>query len=464
MRAEPTMFPLVLLLLQALEMQKWFDTNYHFLKPELWADTNFSLRSTKPFDEFAEARAAGVEQPRPLLLGPVSFLLLARAGAGSDPAFEPISLLERLLPVYEEVTRRLTSQGAKTLQFDEPCVVLDHDNPTQIANALRQTYSRLHSICANNSCQLMFCTYFETPSSDLVAEVLALPIDVLHVDVTRSLPDDVQTLFTEHIARSSLKALSVGVVNGRNIWKVDASKAMSVLQTAAQSIPRSGSDAFRLIVSTSCSLLHVPYSLELEDKLSSELKDWLAFATEKLRELSALTSLLAAHLSKQQPSSSDQNWLQANSDSHKRRGLSPLIHNAAVAERLSKISPAMLRRPYDVTARRKFQADIALPLFPVTTIGSFPQTTDVRKARAAFKKGTMSAADVCSINHCVLLHASGHLLLLYSMRSSSTTRWRRPSRSRRTSASTFSSTGNMSAMIWSSSLVSHMRFPADGCI
>ena len=249
----------------AMEMTKWFDTNYHYIVPEFESGQAFRLASTKAVDEFLEAKTLGI-QTRPVLLGPISFLL----GKSKSPSFNPLSLAPTLVPVYEEVLRQLNRSGAVWVQIDEPCLVLDL--PETIPPVLAETYKRLSS--AAGSTRILVATYFESLHSNLAA-ALRLPIAGLHLDLVRG-PSQLDAALAN--APSHL-TLSLGVIDGRNIWKSDLSRAIAVVDQAIQAI---GSE--RVLVAPSCSLLHVPVDLEPETGLG-EVKDWLAFARQKLDEL-----------------------------------------------------------------------------------------------------------------------------------------------------------------------------------
>ena len=352
----------------ALEMTKWFDTNYHYLVPELQEGQTFQLSSTKPFDEFNEALALGIRTV-PVLVGPVTFLLLAKT-RGED--FDRLSLRPKLVSVYVEVLRRLHAQGAEWVQLDEPALGLDL-TPEQ-RNAFAAAYAQLRE--AAPGLKLMLATYFGDLRDNL-ATACALPVDALHLDAVRA-PHELSRLLAE---LPTTMQLSLGVVDGRNIWRNDFECSLGLLRKAAAAI---GND--RLIVSPSCSLLHAPLSLKHETKLDAELKGWLAFAEEKLVEIGLLAQLVNQ--------SGDSAALLENRTviAHRRR--SPRIHDAVVKLRGEAVTPADMQRQSAFTARQAQQHKrLNLPPFPTTTIGSFPQTEDVRAARAKFKKGELSAAD-----------------------------------------------------------------------
>lgn len=351
----------------AMEMTKWFDTNYHYLVPEFTPDQRFSLLSTKPFDEFAEAKALGIK-PKVVLLGPVTFLLLGKQ-RGAD--FNRLDLLKWLLPVYEEVLTRLWAMGAEWVQFDEP--ILTTDVPETAARAFGQAYERIRA--AAPSIQLMLATYFGDLGSN-VAIAANLPVDALHIDLVRA-PNQLQAVFDS--VHPNVR-LSLGIVDGRNVWKNDFENSLHVIKTASRKI---GPD--RLMLAPSCSLLHTPVSLSGEAKLNSQLKNWLAFAQEKLTELVTLRDLALGK--------ADEVTLTDNRQAAMSRRQSSHIHNPAVKDRCRAISEAALHRQSGSEARRMKQAELLqLPGLPTTTIGSFPQTEDIRAARAKFKSQEWSAS------------------------------------------------------------------------
>lgn len=351
----------------AMEMTKWFDTNYHYLVPEFTPDQQFSLSSTKPFDEFVEAKALGIK-PKVALLGPVTFLLLGKA-RGAD--FNRLDLLKRLLPVYEEVVTRLWAMGAEWVQFDEP--ILGTDLPEAAARAFTQAYERVRA--AAPSIQLMLATYFGELGSNL-SVAANLPVDALHIDLVRA-PDQLQAVLAS--VRPDVR-LSLGIVDGRNVWKNDFENSLRVIKTASSKV---GSD--RVMLAPSCSLLHTPVSLARETNLNAELKNWLAFAQEKLVEIVTLRDLALAQ--------ADEVKLTDNRQAALGRRQSSRIHNPAVKDRSRAVSEAALHRQSAFEARRRKQAErLQLPGLPTTTIGSFPQTEDVRAARAKFKSQDWSAS------------------------------------------------------------------------
>lgn len=350
----------------ALEMTKWFDTNYHYLVPEFRADTQFRLASQRLFEEVAQALLAG-HQAKAVLLGPLSFLWL---GKEKEEGFDRFSLLERLLPVYAQILDRLKAQGVEWVQIDEP--ILGLDLPDHWRHAFEQTYWRL----TRSGVKVMLATYF-SPLSENLRLACQLPVAGLHVDAVRASEElvGVADWLPSH------KVLSLGVVDGRNIWRTDLDAATARLSRAA--------DKHRgeLWIAPSCSLLHVPFSLQAETGLDAELKSWLAFAVEKLSELRVLKSV------QQGDEALVQAELAAARAALEARRASPRVHRATVAARLSLAAPDADQRTSGFAVRQPVQRRrFSLPLLPTTTIGSFPQTADIRAARAAYKRGQLTEA------------------------------------------------------------------------
>ncbi|OJU07219.1 MAG: 5-methyltetrahydropteroyltriglutamate--homocysteine S-methyltransferase [Rhizobium sp. 63-7] len=352
----------------ALEMTKWFDTNYHYMVPELAADQAFALSSTKPIDHFLEARALGIHT-RPVILGPVTFLKLAKS---HTDGFDPIALLPRLLPVYEELLQKLAAAGADWVQIDEPALVLDLT--TSQRDALKLAYERL----AAAGPRLLLATYFGALGDNL-GVALSLPVAGLHLDLVRA-PEQLAAVADQ--ARSDL-VLSLGIIDGRNIWRADLP---AIVDRIAPFVERRGAGLIE--IAPSCSLLHVPIDLELEVALDGDLRTWLAFATQKMGELAVLGKALS------EGKSTVVAELRAASDAIAARRASLKVHDPLVEGRIAGIGEAMKKRTSDFGSRSRLQAaKLALPAFPTTTIGSFPQTPDVRKARSSHAKGELSYID-----------------------------------------------------------------------
>ena len=355
----------------ASEMTKWFDTNYHFIVPEFRADTTFSLSSSKVFDELAEAQALGINA-KPVLIGPVTYLSLGKVQDSKNPDFDPFTLLDPLLSVYEEIIGKLAAAGAKWIQLDEP--IVSTDLSAQQQQALQKAYERLSR--AKGSAQLLVATYFG-PVQDNLNTFLSLPVEALHFDFVRGAQefDAVLAKFPKD------KILSAGVVEGRNIWKNNYDSSLAMLEKAQAVV---GAD--RLWIAPSCSLIHSPVTLQNEPDLDPELKNWLAFADEKLTEVVELRQLIEK--------TGAQESLEANRAAAAARKASGRIHNPDVQSRLAAVKESDLRRHSPFADRQPQQREkLQLPEFPTTTIGSFPQTQEVRKARARWKKGEMSDAD-----------------------------------------------------------------------
>jgi len=353
----------------ALEMTKWFDTNYHYLVPELQPDQKFELASTRVIDEYIEAREAGI-QTRPVLLGPVSFLLLSKLEDAPGDA-HVLDLLDDLLPVYETVLRRLRTAGAEAVQIDEPCLVLDLDDAAR--PAYRSAMQRLQS--AAEGLDLHLTTYFDGVQhhADLV---LDLPVDVLHLDLVRT-PDQLEALLP---CIPDDMTLSLGLVNGRNVWRADLDDRLETAQTAIDALGRD-----RVIIGTSCSLLHVPVDLETEEQLPETVTSWLAFATRKLDEIAALASAARGNTEAAAPA------FRASRKARASREASEVVNDPEVKKRAASIAPEHLRRDSPHTSRRTVQNEhLDLPLLPTTTIGSFPQTEEIRDARRRLKEGDIS--------------------------------------------------------------------------
>src|SRR5215472_10951074 len=354
----------------ALEMTKWFDTNYHYIVPEFEAEQQFSLASTKPVDEFLEAKALGIHT-RPVLLGPVSFLLL---GKTHSHEVKPLSLLGRLLPVYEDLLLALARAGADWLQIDEPCLVLDLDEDA--LEAYQATYERLATYLAAHapSLRILLATYFGDLRENLPT-VLRLPVSALHLDLVRA-PAQLEQVLPQVPASLSL---SLGVVDGRNIWRTEFDRALALVERGVQAL---GTE--RILLAPSCSLLHVPIDTMQETHLDDDMRAWLAFARQKLEEMSLLTHALTEGTASIEPA------LRVNRQSFASRHSSLRIHSEEVARREQVINEQMAQRPHAHQERKQHQqAVLNLPLLPMTTIGSYPQTSEIRAARAAYKSGKM---------------------------------------------------------------------------
>ena len=349
----------------AMEMTKWFDTNYHYIVPEFHKDQTFKLSSRKAVDEFNEAKALGIHT-RPVLIGPVTYLALGKA---KSEGLDPLSLLDALLPVYGELLAELKAAGADWVQMDEPILALDLSQPQR--RALRLAYRKL----APQAPKIMLASYFGG-YGDNISVAADLEVDGHHADVVRGWKE-VDKLLTGLPAE---RVLSLGVVDGRNVWRTNLWGAFEIIERALKA-----RDADRLQIAPSCSLIHTPVDLDHETKLDPELKSWMAFAKQKLGEIATLATATVKGRAAVDAA------FKASDAAARARETSPRIHNPAVAQRLAGVSEKELTRNSSFDARRaKQQSALALPSFPTTTIGSFPQTEEVRKARAAHKRGELS--------------------------------------------------------------------------
>ncbi len=349
----------------ALEMTKWFDTNYHYLVPEFHRDQEFCLSFNKTLDEFAEAMKLGIKT-KPVLIGPLSFLIL---GKEKEAGFDRLSLLTRLLPVYTELLNHLAARGAEWMQIDEPCLALD------LTEAHKEAYERAFQEINQSvsGVKIILTSYFGPLDNNLELK-LKLPADAYHFDLVRG-EIDLEAVLSSFPAAASL---SLGVINGRNIWKNNYQRSMAIIQKARDKV-----GAERLMVAPSCSLIHVPITLANEPFLNPELKAVLAFAAEKLEEIATLAGLAEGSL--------DPSLIEQNQQIHQAWQIRPEITNPQVRARLKNITAEDLQRSHRFTERiRKQRKVLSLPLFPTTTTGSFPQTREIRAARRRFKQGELS--------------------------------------------------------------------------
>ncbi len=354
----------------ALEMTKWFDTNYHYIVPELEAGQAFTLDASRLLNELEEAIAVGVE-PRPVIIGPVSFLLLSKMSPGTSESVTSLDSLDALLPLYEQLLSEVAARGVQWAQIDEPCLTLD------LLPRTREAYRHSFRTLGGNKGRphLLLATYFGALEDNL-SLALESGFEGLHVDLVRA-PEQLEAVLRD---LPDPMRLSLGLVDGRNIWRTDLHAAHLMIRRAVASI---GLD--RILLAPSCSLLHVPVDLGAEERLDPEVKHWLAFATQKLEEVVALAQ--SAGLA--EPS---HRLFAASAAALKERRGSTRVRNAAVRSRILQIDEGMLRRKSAFPERVRVQhARFKLPPFPTTTIGSFPQTSDVRGARAAWRAGRMSS-------------------------------------------------------------------------
>ena len=341
------------------EMTKWFDTNYHFIVPEIEPETRLQLGHIKPLQDYLEAKAQGFET-RPVILGPVTWLSLAKE-YGSDP----FDLLEEVLALYATVLARLEEAGAEWVQIDEPILVTD------LTDRQRRAFTRTYAKLGRAGPKIMLATYFGGLENNL-SLAASLPIAGLHIDLARA-PEQLDAVVK---AVPHNRLLSLGVVDGRNIWRADLAALLDRLEPLAAQRD--------LVLAPSCSLLHVPVDLQLESRLDDELKQWLAFAVQKIEELDLLRRALA------NGRESVAAELATSARATEARKTAARIHDRAVSERIAALTHDMRERRAGYAERVKTQSEVLnLPLFPTTTIGSFPQTGAVRKARAEYNRGVL---------------------------------------------------------------------------
>ena len=346
----------------AAEMTKWFNTNYHYMVPEFFKGQQFKLTWTQLLDEVDEALALG-HKVKPVLLGPVTWLWLGKV---KGEQFDRLSLLENVLPVYQQVLGELAQRGIEWVQIDEPALALEL--PQEWLKAYQSAYSALQG-----KTKLLLTTYFDSIGQNLDA-ITALPVQGLHVDLVHG-KDDIAALNSKVPADW---VLSAGVINGRNVWRADLSSWFERLQPLA-------AQRKQLWIGSSCSLLHSPIDLSVETRLDAEVKSWFAFALQKCGEL----SLLSKALNNNDPAS-----LEAWSAPIRARKTSTRVHNAAVGQRLAAITAQDSQRKSSYQQRAKAQRQrFQLPDWPTTTIGSFPQTTEIRGLRLDFKQGRLDGAN-----------------------------------------------------------------------
>jgi 5-methyltetrahydropteroyltriglutamate--homocysteine methyltransferase len=346
-----------------LEMTKWFDTNYHYLVPEISPDTRFTLNPGKVLAELKEARDQGIPA-RPVIIGPITFLLLSKA---VDGAGAPVERLDELVPVYSDLLSLLADNGADWVQFDEPVLVTDMcaDAPA----LAEHVYTALGSLSRRPAIHV--ATYFGDPGEALAA-LARTPVEAIGVDLVAGANTAVAS-----VPELAHKTLVAGIVNGRNVWRTDLEAALSRLATLLGS-------AAAVAVSTSCSTLHVPYSLAMETDLSDDtLRSWLAFGAEKVHEVVTL----ARALRDGRDAVADE--IAASTAAAQSRRSDPRLHNEQIRARINEIMAAGTKRGNAADRRDAQNARLHLPPLPTTTIGSFPQTPEIRKARAALRSGAI---------------------------------------------------------------------------
>ncbi|CAJ0823072.1 10726_t:CDS:2, partial [Entrophospora sp. SA101] len=350
----------------ACEMKKWFDTNYHYIVPEFEPNQEFTLNSAKIISEYKEAKALGIET-RPVILGPVTYLLLGKPTRDAPQGFEPIQLLSKLIPLYEKLLSELANAGATWIQMDEPCLVLD------LPSTFKKEYASAYNALTKVSAQLkiLVATYFDHIGTNLDF-IIDTPINAIHIDLVRA-PGQLEPILNRLPATVSL---SLGLINGRNIWLANLD---AVLAEAQKAVTALGSE--RVFIAPSCSLLHTPHSIQGEKKIDSEILGWLSFAVEKIKEVVTISSVLA---------DGDQTKLEANRKLVQARKISSRIHNPVVKQKMKELTPDMFKRKSVFSERQiKQKQKLNLPSFPTTTVGSFPQTKEVRAIRAKLKKGSV---------------------------------------------------------------------------
>lgn len=359
----------------AMEMTKWFDTNYHYIVPEFIKNQYFKLNSNKIISEIKEAKELGIIS-KPVIIGPITFLLL---GKEKEEGFNRLGLLNKLLPVYEELILEIDQQGVDYLQIDEP--ILSTDLTDEEQSALGLAYDYFSKIDVN--LKFILANYFDCYGKNLEL-ALKLPVHVLHIDVVRC------SLQLDDILETKLlgdKVLSLGVVDGRNIWINDFKKSLKLIERAKNELGEN-----QVWIGTSCSLLHVPYNLELEENnenINSEVKQWLAFAKQKLQEIVVLKEK-----NFQEEDVRVNALFEKNQEANQSRKVSSLIHDQNVQQRLDSLKCTDSERDSLFSIRQAQQRkELKLPVFPTTTIGSFPQTKEVRQTRSKFKKGELLQED-----------------------------------------------------------------------
>jgi len=353
--------------IKAMKMTKWLDTNYHYIVPEFTIGQEFEIFHENIFSEYISARKLLGDKAKPVLLGPVSFLL---SGKETQPNFERIDLIKKLVPVYIEIINRLKQQGAVWIQLDEPYLALDINDKEK--EAFEYAYKAISN--RTSGVKILVATYFDA-LSDNTKLAVSLPVQALHIDMVRAPEqlDDILQLIPETLS------LSLGIIDGRNVWKNDYQKSLSIISKAVEKL---GED--RVLISPSCSLLHCPIDLDQETTIDPEIKNWMAFARQKLIELNEISQIIkgneALYLNNQTAFAS--------------RKLSDKVNKPEVKQRIATITDLEMKRKSKFPVRQDLHRKrFNLPSFPTTTIGSFPQTDHVRQLRAKFKKGELTPAE-----------------------------------------------------------------------
>ena len=351
--------------IKAMEMTKWFDTNYHYIVPEFKSKQKFKFTFSKIIDEFLEAKNLFIIT-RPVILGPLSFLYL---GKSISKKFNKLSLLSKLLPVYTQIFKSLKDFGAEWIQIDEPILSLD------LKKNLKEKFISTYNYLSKDAPKILLTSYFSSayPNYNLLKKV---NVDGIHFDLVNTEDKDLNKIL-QNFPKN--KYFSAGLVNGRNIWKNNLLRSIEIIKKIKRKVSND-----RLIISSSCSLLHSPIDLNKEESVDTRIKDWLSFADQKLTEIVFLQRYFNSNLLK------NSKYLLNNKISIKKRQTSKLIHNNTVKKRIKSISTKMLRRNNSYFLRKMIQNELNLPSFPTTTIGSFPQTKEVRKFRLSYKKKEIS--------------------------------------------------------------------------
>ncbi|CAB3648249.1 5-methyltetrahydropteroyltriglutamate--homocysteine methyltransferase [Paraburkholderia sediminicola] len=350
----------------AMEMTKWFDTNYHYLVPELGPQTTFNGGVNWFFEEIDEALALNLPV-KPVLIGPITYLWLSKSHV---TGFDRLSLLPKLVIRYLRILDELKQRGIEWMQLDEPALCLD------LEGEWLEAFSAVYEVLGASGVKVLLATYFGT-AADHAPRVATLPVHGVHIDLVRA-PEQLEAW---HEALPADRVLSAGVIDGRNIWRADLGEIVDSLQRLH------AQRGDKLWVAPSCSLLHVPVTLDLEKRLDTDLKSWLAFASEKLDELGAIA--LALH----DPAAAEPQLAAADKALDARRSSSAVM-NVLVQRKVATITDEMANRKSQFADRSRVQRhSLKLPLLPTTTIGSFPQTPGIRKARAAYRRGELRALD-----------------------------------------------------------------------
>ncbi|KAG1469261.1 hypothetical protein G6F56_003356 [Rhizopus delemar] len=357
----------------AQEMKKWFDTNYHFIVPELEPNQTFQLSNPRAVEQYNAAKALGIET-RPVLIGPVTFLHVAKAAKGFEE-FDTLTLLPKLLPLYVELIKQLEAAGAQWVQIDEPALI--YDLPAQVKAAFEESYK---TIQAQTNIKVLVAAYFGRVEDNVNS---FLPyVDALHLDLVRA-PQELDIVLP---LLKNNQVLSLGLVDGRNIWINNLAQSIEVAQKAVNAL---GQD--RVFIAPSCSLAHSPFSTVFEKKIAAEnaeLFSWLSFSVEKTQEIATIAKAV------RDGADSVKDILAKNAAAVESRRTSPQTVNTQVRDRAAKIPAEAWKRPSAFPVRREAQVKkLQLPLFPTTTIGSFPQTKEIRVARQKFNKGQLSAEE-----------------------------------------------------------------------